>query len=77
MRLLKCLPLILFSMPVFSQAWTRLPGGDLITSTEYIGAGSGSLVPLRIMTLPRLSIDLFTEGRMRWQLLPIASLSPV
>jgi hypothetical protein len=51
--------------------------GNNVSGGEWFGADGTSTIPLKIKTMKRLSIDLFTEGRMRWQLLPIASLSPV
>ncbi|MBL8011925.1 MAG: tail fiber domain-containing protein [Flavobacteriales bacterium] len=52
------------------QDWNRLPGGDVITGTEYLGAAAGSSVPLHLRTIPNLSIDFSTTDLRRMRLYP-------
>lgn len=51
-----------------AQDWNRFPGGDVINSTEYLGARAGSTVPLQIKTVPDLPIEWWTENARRMRL---------
>lgn len=53
-----------------AQDWQRLPGGDLINNTEWIGADVGSTIPFHLRTIPDLSIDFSTSNTMRMRILP-------
>ncbi|MBX7131005.1 MAG: hypothetical protein K1X58_16925, partial [Flavobacteriales bacterium] len=52
------------------QDWNRLPGGDVINSTEYLGARLGSSVPLVLKTVPALPIDFYTTDIFRARINP-------
>src|SRR5690606_37328244 len=55
-----------------AQTW-KLPGNQITLPTQYLGCNALSTSPLQLITVPRLSIDFYTENRMRWQLLPTAN----
>ncbi|HEX2616063.1 MAG TPA: hypothetical protein VHL57_00905, partial [Flavobacteriales bacterium] len=59
--------------PLCAQDWNRIPGGDVINSTDYIGARAGSTVPLLLKTIPNLSVDLATSNTLRMRLNPTLS----
>ncbi|MFZ1734857.1 MAG: hypothetical protein WAT86_14810, partial [Flavobacteriales bacterium] len=50
--------------------WNRVPGGDLITGTEWLGADVGSTTDLHLRTIPQLSIDFSTQNSLRARLYP-------
>ena len=52
----------------FGQDWNRLPGGDVISGSEYLGAAAGSLVPLRLKTVANQPIELTTYDVLRARL---------
>jgi hypothetical protein len=54
----------------FGQEWNRIPGGDVINTTEYVGARAGSTVPLLLKTIPDLRIDFSTSNTHRMGLNP-------
>ncbi len=54
----------------FAQDWNRLPGGNVISSTEYLGAAAGSIVPLRLKTVANYPIDFYTADRFRARINP-------
>ncbi|MCB0774321.1 MAG: hypothetical protein KDB93_13210, partial [Flavobacteriales bacterium] len=39
------------------QYWNRLPGGNVISTTEWLGADFGSTIPLRIQTRANQPIE--------------------
>jgi hypothetical protein len=55
-------------MVSFGQDWNRLPGGNVINSTEYLGAATGSTVPLLLKTVANQPIDLYTSSTFRMRL---------
>lgn len=55
---------------VHGQDWNRLPGGDVINTTEYLGAALGSTVPLQLKTVGILPIDFYTTNTFRMRLNP-------
>ncbi len=59
---------ISMAMLCLGQDWNRLPGGDVINSTEYVGARAGSTVPLRLSTIPSLPIEFRTANTLRMRL---------
>ncbi|MBK8615372.1 MAG: hypothetical protein IPN85_18370 [Flavobacteriales bacterium] len=62
---------LLMSASLMAQSWDRLPGGNIINGTEYLGAATGSTVPLLLKTVPPLlSIDLATTDILRARLKP-------
>ena len=50
------------------QYWNRLPGGNLINTTEWLGADFGSSIPLRIQTRANQPIDFSTANLLRVRL---------
>lgn len=50
------------------QYWNRLPGGNLINTTEWLGADFGSIIPLRIQTRANQPIDFSTANLLRVRL---------
>jgi hypothetical protein len=60
-------------LPGHAQFWNRLPGGNNITSTEWLGADVGSTVPFRIETRANQPIDLYTNAVRRIMLQPDAT----
>lgn len=50
------------------QAWNAVPGGNVIGSTEYLGARAGSTVPLRFTTIPNLGMEWRTNNVLRMRL---------
>lgn len=53
-----------------AQDWNRLPGGDIINGTEWLGADLGSTVPLRLETRVNQPIDWYTSAIQRARLYP-------
>lgn len=45
--------------------WNSFPGGNVITTNEWLGADYGSLIPLRIQTRANQPIDFSTADRLR------------
>ena len=45
--------------------WNSFPGGNVITTNEWLGADYGSLIPLRIQTRANQPIDFSTADRFR------------
>jgi hypothetical protein len=56
------------SMLSYGQDWNRVPGGNVISSTEYLGAAAGSTVPLLLKTVANQPIDLWTSNTFRMRL---------
>lgn len=52
------------------QDWNRVPGGDVITGTNWFGARPGSTIPLRIETRVNQPIQLYTNSVKRLRLNP-------
>ena len=50
------------------QYWNSLPGGNLISNTEWLGADFGSTIPLRIQTRANQPIDFSTANLLRAQI---------
>ncbi len=48
--------------------WNSSPGGNVITTTEWLGADFGSLIPLRIQTRANQPIDFSTANLLRAQI---------
>src|SRR5690606_41418627 len=46
-----------------AQTW-NLPGNQITLPTQYLGCNALSTSPLQLITVPRLSIDFYTENRM-------------
>ncbi len=59
---------VLVSQRSNAQDWNRLPGGNIINATEWLGADVGSTVPLRIETRANLPIDWYTTALHRMRL---------
>ncbi len=53
------------------QEWNRVPGGNIISATEWLGADVGSTVPLRIETRVDQPIEFFTETDERMRISPV------
>ena len=52
------------------QYWNRLPGGNVISTTEWLGADFGSTIPLRIQTRANQPIEWYTDAVQRMRLMP-------
>ncbi len=50
---------------VQGQDWNRLPGGNVINTTEWLGADFGSTIPLSIETRADQPIDFSTSNQFR------------
>lgn len=71
-----CGLLLAASVSLYSlgQTWQAGPGGggggNVINTTEYLGARAGSTVPVRIKTIPGLPIEFYTNDVLRMRLSP-------
>ena len=57
------------AMVANAQDWNRIPGGDVIGSTEYVGAAAASTVPFHLQTVPNLPIHFSTNSVNRMRLM--------
>ncbi len=61
---------VLISQRSIAQDWNRIPGGNIINATEWLGADVGSTVPLRIETRVTQPIEWYTNTIRRMTLSP-------
>ncbi len=64
---------LLISEQSSAQDWNRIPGGNIISATEWLGADVGITVPLRFETRVDQPIDWYTNAIRRITLLPNAT----